>query len=114
VLPVTFAVAEGALWTAVDSKPKRGEPARVRFLRARPHAALTVDRYEDDWDRLAWVQALGTVAVLEAADAGAGLDALVAKYAQYGDEPPPGPVLRLDVDRTICWRAADFAGGEGR
>jgi PPOX class probable F420-dependent enzyme len=112
VLPVTFAVAEGALWTAVDSKPKRGEPARVRFLRERPHAALTVDHYDDDWDRLAWVQALGTVAVLDTGDAQPGLGALTAKYAQYRDERPPGPVLRLDVERAICWRAADFATRE--
>jgi hypothetical protein len=73
-----------------------------------------VDRYEDDWERLAWVQALGTVAVIEAAEADAehGLEALAAKYAQYRDEAPPGPVLRLDVERAICWRAAAFAGGE--
>ena len=67
VLPVTFVVHAGSLWTAVDRKPKRDparEPARVRFLRDNPHAALTVDRYDDDWSRLAWVQVLGDVAVL--------------------------------------------------
>jgi len=56
VLPVTFALAEGRIWSAVDRKPKRaGEPARLRFLRREPRAALTVDRYSDDWDELAWV-----------------------------------------------------------
>src|SRR5690242_14917732 len=59
VLPVTFAVAEGRIWSAIDNKPKRsGEPARLRFLRRDPRAALTVDRYSDDWDELAWVQVL--------------------------------------------------------
>src|SRR5665648_147195 len=58
VLPVTFALAEGRIWTVIDQKPKRaGEPARVRFLRRDPRAALTVDRYSDDWEELAWVQA---------------------------------------------------------
>ena len=37
---------------AVDRKPQARsgrEPARVRFLREQPDAALTVDRYDDDW-----------------------------------------------------------------
>ncbi|MEA2420383.1 MAG: hypothetical protein QOE60_2589, partial [Thermoleophilaceae bacterium] len=64
VLPVTFAVWEGALWSAIDRKPKRaGEPARVRRLRRRPEAALLVDRYDDDWSRLAWVEVRGPVSV---------------------------------------------------
>src|SRR3954468_8422731 len=67
VLPVTFAMHAGSVWTAIDNKPKRpGEPARVPWLRARPEAALTVDRYDDDWTRLAWVQVLGAVEVLDA------------------------------------------------
>jgi len=66
VLPVTFAVAGAAVYSVVDSKPKRpGEPARVRYLRRRPEAALTVDHYADDWTQLAWVQVLGRVEVLD-------------------------------------------------
>jgi PPOX class probable F420-dependent enzyme len=108
VLPVTFALAEGAAWTAIDRKPKRSaEPARLRYLRRRSEAALTVDRYEDDWERLAWVQLLSTAEVLDARDAGSGLDALTAKYEQYRREPPPGPVIRLEPARAIWWRASD-------
>ena len=36
VLPVTFAVAGGAVWSAIDEKPKRrGEPARDPISGAR-------------------------------------------------------------------------------
>ena len=59
VQPVTFARVGDTLVTAIDDKPKRGMPARVRRLRERPAVALTVDRYDDDWTRLAWVQVLG-------------------------------------------------------
>jgi PPOX class probable F420-dependent enzyme len=108
VLPVTFALADGAIWSAIDRKPKRTpEPARVRWLRRRPDAALCVDRYDDDWSRLAWVQLLGRIEVLERDAAGAGLRALTAKYSQYRDEPPPGPFLRLAVERALHWRAAE-------
>lgn len=105
VLPVTFALFEGVLWTAIDRKPKGpGEPARVRRLRRRPEAALLVDRYDDDWTRLAWVEARGRVSVLEAGSAPEALAALAAKYPQYSDDPPPGPLLRLGVESVACWR----------
>jgi PPOX class probable F420-dependent enzyme len=106
VLPVTFAHVGGAVFSAIDDKPKRTpEPARVRHLRRRPHAALCVDRYDDDWSRLAWVQLLGVVEVLDVADASAGLAALAARYAPYRDRRPPGPVLRLAPERALHWRA---------
>lgn len=105
VLPVTFAVAGGFVWSAIDDKPKRtGEPARLRYLRERPEAALCVDHYEDDWSRLCWVQLLGRVSVLDAADGSDAMDALVAKYAPYRQRRPPGPLLRLEVERCLWWR----------
>jgi PPOX class probable F420-dependent enzyme len=106
VLPVTYAVHDGCVWSAIDRKPKRaGEPARVRWLRAHPTAALTVDRYRDDWEALAWVQVLGDVQVLDASQAGGGLAALAGKYPQYSRELPPGPVLRLVPARVLWWSA---------
>jgi PPOX class probable F420-dependent enzyme len=108
VQPVTFAVADGRLWSAIDRKPKRSEePARLRFLRRDPRAALTVDRYSDDWDQLAWVQVLGRVSILEIGDGPAGLEALSAKYEAYREEAPPGPLLALQPERYLWWQAAD-------
>jgi PPOX class probable F420-dependent enzyme len=108
VLPVTFALVEGAIWSAIDDKPKRtAEPARVRWLRRRPEAALCVDRYDDDWSRLAWVQALGAVEVLAVEAGAAGIEALIAKYPPYVKQRPRGPLLRLTVERGLCWRATD-------
>ena len=107
VLPVTFALAEGALWSAIDEKPKRtGEPARLRYLERRPEAALLVDVYDDDWSRLAWVQLLGRVDVVPVAGSAAAMEALAAKYEQYAERMPPGPLLRLSVERALHWRAA--------
>jgi PPOX class probable F420-dependent enzyme len=111
VLPVTFAVAEGRIWSAIDDKPKRAaEPARLRFLRRDPRAALTVDRYSDDWDELAWVQVLGSVRMLDPSEGAAGLEALSSKYEQYQAEAPPGPLLALEPERYLWWRAADPPG----
>jgi PPOX class probable F420-dependent enzyme len=106
VLPVTFAVAGDFIYSAIDRKPKRtATPARLRYLEARPEVALTVDHYEDDWSKLAWVQVLGRVALLRRSEDRAGMDALAAKYEPYRDDPPPGPLLRLAPQRTLHWRA---------
>ena len=107
VLPVTFVLFEEALYSSIDRKPKRApEPARIRYLRRRPEAALTVDRYEDDWASLAWVQALGRIELLEPERDEGALAALCSKYAQYREDPPPGPLLRLEPVRVIHWRAS--------
>ena len=107
VLPVTFAIADGAVWSAIDEKPKRSaEPARLRYLQRRPEAALLVDVYDDDWNRLAWVQLRGSVEVVPIVDAREAMKALAAKYEPYAERTPPGPLLRLSVERALHWRAA--------
>lgn len=108
VLPVTFVVVGQTIWSAVDHKPKRRpdhELARVRWLRERPDAALTVDAYDDDWSRLGWVQVLGRVEVHEAPGDGV-LGALAGKYRQYAERAPGGPFLALAPNRFLHWRAA--------
>jgi PPOX class probable F420-dependent enzyme len=108
VLPVTFALVDGEIWSAVDDKPKRvpgEELARVRWLRARPQSTLTVDHYSEDWSRLAWVQLLGETTIVEVAGHERVLEVLSARYAPYRERPPRGPLLRLDPDRCVWWRA---------
>jgi PPOX class probable F420-dependent enzyme len=106
VLPITYALSGGAIVTAIDHKPKRVAPervARLRWLTARPRAAVTVDRYEEDWSRLQWVQAIGRVRILEAASAPEAIAALIERYPPYRERPPGGPVLVLEPDRVLWW-----------
>jgi PPOX class probable F420-dependent enzyme len=110
VMPVTFARLGETLWTAVDSKPKRArgeEVARVGWLRASPQAALTVDRYDDDWSRLAWVQVLAAATVCEASGRPDVVEALTARYPDYRVAPLGGPLIELRPRRILCWRAQD-------
>jgi PPOX class probable F420-dependent enzyme len=108
VLPVTFALHEGRIYSAVDEKRKsrKGEElARVRYLRERPDVALTVDRYSDDWSDLAWVQVLALAAIVDVGDAPGALAALSAKYEEYGRSSPAGPLIQLDPQRFLWWSA---------
>jgi PPOX class probable F420-dependent enzyme len=108
VLPVTFVVHAGSLWSAVDDKPKRVpgvDLARIRFLERRPDSSLAVDHYEDDWSKLAWVLVMGQTRLVETSAEPSALEALRAKYEQYRRRTPGGPLLRLDPERALTWRA---------
>ena len=46
------------------------------------------------------------VAVVPIDSAPDAMNALAARYSQYAERTPPGPLLRLTVDRALHWRAA--------
>lgn len=110
VIPVCFALAGDLIYSAVDHKPKSTQDLkRLANIRANPAAELVVDHYEEDWSQLWWVRATGNaVEVVEPAERAAGLDLLVAKYAQYRVRRPDGAVIRLAVSRWRGWRSSPF------
>ena len=104
VQPITFARVGDAIVSAIDDKPKRTVPARIERLRAHPRAALTVDRYDADWTKLAWVQLLGDVTITDVEPE--ALKALQHRYPAYRDRAPRGPLLKLVPIRVLTWRAS--------
>jgi PPOX class probable F420-dependent enzyme len=106
LVPICFVLAGETLYSAVDSKPKRSlRLKRLENVRANPCVEVLVDHYEDDWSRLWWVRLQGLARVLtEGEDRDRALALLAQKYPQYRDEPPPGPVLAVDVDGWKAWR----------
>ncbi|MBX6768246.1 MAG: TIGR03668 family PPOX class F420-dependent oxidoreductase [Actinomadura rubrobrunea] len=109
LVPVTFAVRQAVLYTAVDHKPKRSRDLRrLANIRANPHVSLLADHYDDDWDRLWWVRADGHARVID--DPAAMADPITLlrdRYAQYRDRPPQGPVIAVTIDAWTGWAASD-------
>ncbi len=108
VVPITFALLPGdRLVSIVDQKPK--STTRLRRLdniRAHPDVTVLVDHYEDDWERLWWVRMRGTATVIAEGEAfDEARAALVDRYPQYVDAPPPGPVVSVAVVDWRGWRA---------
>ena len=103
-VPVCFALRGSEIVTPIDHKPKSGRPlARVRNVERTGSATLLVDRWSEDWDRLAWimVHASARLDLPGSADV-----ALAGRYAQYRDTPPPGPVIALVPRRVVWWTAS--------
>ena len=107
LVPIVFAVAGDTLYSAVDRKPKRSTTLRrIENAGARPDVTILVDHYEEDWSRLWWVRLRGRARVLdEGEERERAIDLLVAKYPQYHDERPNGPVLAVDVTEVREWVA---------
>ncbi|GLZ16173.1 PPOX class F420-dependent oxidoreductase [Actinomadura sp. NBRC 104425] len=108
LVPVTFAVRRGVLYTAVDHKPKRSRDLRrLANIRANPHVSVLADHYDDDWERLWWVRADGHARVIEDdAQMAAPIALLRDRYAQYRDRPPEGPVIAVTIDAWSGWSAS--------
>jgi PPOX class probable F420-dependent enzyme len=105
IVPLVFALDGDTIYSAVDPKPKRTtDLKRLRNVVANPQVSLLADHYaDDDWDVLWWARADGTGRVLEASERAREL--LRARYAQYADAPPDGPVLEVTVQRWSGWAA---------
>jgi PPOX class probable F420-dependent enzyme len=90
---------------AVDHKPKSTRDLkRLRNLAANPRVAFLVDRYDDDWAHLWWVRADGVATVEhEGEPRAAALEALAARYPQYRERRPDGPLIRVRVTRWSGW-----------
>jgi PPOX class probable F420-dependent enzyme len=96
--------------SVLDEKPKRvadEDLGRVRNIRQNPQACLVVDRYDEDWSQLAFVQVHGSARVMSPGDEGhsAAVAALRAKYPQYREMAiEQRPVIVIDGLTGFSWR----------
>ena len=119
LVPICFVVGEPdnlgrpILYTPLDGKPKRSadphDLARVQDLLVLPEASLLVDRWSEDWSRLAWLRLDARGVLLEPEphereEHAAAVEALRAKYPQYTSHAlEDRPIIRLTVYRAISW-----------
>ena len=93
--------------SVVDGKPKRTlQLRRLENVRQTPDVQVMVDYYDDDWSLLWWVRILGRGRVIEHGSAREdAVDLLAAKYGQYREHRPTGPVLLIEITRISSWQA---------
>jgi PPOX class probable F420-dependent enzyme len=107
LVPVCYAVAENALYITVDEKPKRTDIPlkRLRNIQENPAVAVTVDRWDEDWSRLAWVMLRGPAEILiGGAEHDRAQELLRARYPQYRSMDIAAlPVIALRLARVLAW-----------
>jgi len=104
VVPICFVVDGGMLYTVVDEKPKRTRRLqRLRNIEANPQVEVLIDEYDEDWSRLWWARLRGTARIVDDPHA---VELLAAKYPQYRERPPGGPVIAVSIEERSEWSAS--------
>ena len=109
LVPVCFCLDGLSLYITVDEKPKRADIPlkRVRNILENPAVAVTVDRWDEDWTRLAWIMLRGAAEILsDGAEHDRAQQQLLQRYAQYrGMNLAPLPVIAMRIQRVLSWGA---------
>ena len=110
-IPVCFACSPGAIYIALDEKPKDVPPARLKRVRnilENPNVALVADRYAEDWSLLAFVMVRGRAELLEpgTGEHDGAVRLLRGKYHQYEKmKIQENPVIAIRPSKVASWGA---------
>jgi PPOX class probable F420-dependent enzyme len=111
VVPVCFGLGEDCVYITIDRKPKQ-EPRRLKRLRNiadNPRASIVLDRYDEDWRRLAWVMLHGRAEILaDGVEHDAAQALLRARYRQLAAmQIETLPVIAIRIERVTSWGNLD-------
>jgi PPOX class probable F420-dependent enzyme len=110
VVPICFVVYGKEFYSPIDEKPKQVAPQRLKRLRnvaENPLVSLVIDRYDENWQRLAYVLITGTAKVItQGPRYRNAVHLLRLKYRQYRSMAiDERPMIVIRPRRVICWGA---------
>jgi len=108
VIPICYAFDGRDLYSPIDEKPKRTSPLRLRRIRnigSNPKVAVVVDRYVEDWKRLAYVLIFGRAKLLTRGPTHKRAVLLLRrKYLQYRRMAiEDRPMIQIQPTRVTSW-----------
>lgn len=111
LVPVCYAIIGDSLYITIDEKPKRTDIPlkRLRNIAENPEIAVTVDRWDEDWRRLAWVMLRGRAEILiDGEEHDQAQARLRERYPQYRTmDLAPLPVIAMRITRASSWGDLD-------
>lgn len=113
VVPVCYACDGHTFFIALDEKPKRVAPERLKRVRnilENDQVALVIDRYDDDWSRLAYVLVQGRAELIAPglAEHKQAILLLRERYPQYRAMAiDQQPLIAIRPTHIVAWSASD-------
>ena len=97
-------------YITIDEKPKTNDPKalkRIRNIKANPKIALILDKYDEDWTRLAWVLVRGRADILEnCKEQSSAQESLRRRYPQLNKMMLKRmPVIAIRMVKVTSWGA---------
>jgi len=110
VIPICFAFDGKALYSPIDEKPKKISPLklkRIKNIRENPCVAVVIDRYDENWKKLAFVLIQGRARILLRGEQHRGAVRLLRKkYPQYRRMAiQDRPMIRIVPNYFRSWGA---------
>jgi len=110
VVPICFAFDGNDFYSPIDEKPKRTIPSKLKRLRnieENPQVSVVIDRYEENWSKLAYVLVFGQARVLvSGAKHRKAVTLLRRKYPQYRTMRIDRlPMILIRPTRVTSWGA---------
>jgi coenzyme F420-0:L-glutamate ligase/coenzyme F420-1:gamma-L-glutamate ligase len=110
VIPICFVFDGKYFYSPIDEKPKRVAPRklkRITNIRENPNVSLVIDRYEEDWRKLAYILVFGKAQIiLSGKKYLKAIRLLRKKYPQYQtmaiDERP---MIVIKPKKVMGWGA---------
>jgi len=108
VIPICFAFDGRFIYTAIDQKPKRAEPMKLRRVLniiQNPNISFLVDHYDEDWRKIGYVILRGKAKILQTGEEhDHALFLLQRKYRQYRRMTLRNrPVIRITPSKITVW-----------
>jgi PPOX class probable F420-dependent enzyme len=108
LVPICFVLMGDVLYMPIDEKPKTSDLsslARIRDIERRADVSVLVDRWDEDWRRLAWLRCDGSASVsADELERAAAMAALREKYEQYAAHDLEWrPLIRISIERVRSW-----------
>ena len=108
VIPICFAFDGRFIYTAIDQKPKRAEPMKLRRVLniiQNPKISFLVDHYDEDWRKIGYVILRGKAKILQTGEEhDHALFLLQRKYRQYRCMTLHNrPVIRITPSKITVW-----------
>lgn len=102
IVPVVFVRQDDQISCPIDGKPKSKQNLRrVKNLETNPNAALMLDHYSEDWEKLWWLRLDCRASVVEMSPEIAAL--LRQKYSGYEDYDVGTSVIELICFNWNFW-----------
>ena len=108
VIPICFAFDGKDFFSSIDEKPKRTSPQklkRLRNIRENPQVSLVIDRYVENWRRLAYLLITGRARILSKGTRHRrAVRLLRKKYPQYREMAiEKRPIIVITPTRMKSW-----------
>lgn len=108
VIPICFIFDGKHFYSPIDEKPKRTGPTNLKRLKnisENSRVSLVIDRYDEDWRKLAYVLVQAQAQILMGGvKYRRALGLLRRKYPQYRTMALQGrPMIQITPSRCTCW-----------